>query len=77
MGKTKDKAQELLDRTEAILEDHYGGVNQLHEFAVQGLLSATVVLEDLLDLDDTGLPYSQVLALWEAEGLKIKEVNGL
>lgn len=76
MGKTKDKAQELLDRTNAILDAHYGGARHLHSDALRGLLGGVVVLEDLLGLDNTDLPYSTVLELWEKE-LTIKEVNGL
>jgi len=76
MGKTKDKAQELLDRTNAILDEHYEGKSRVHNDALRGLLGAVVVLEDLLDQDETGLTYTKVLELWEKE-LTIKEVNGL
>lgn len=75
MGKTRERAAEMLARTTAILDNpQRRGV--VHSQAVSGLMTAEMVLGDVLGQDETDLTFTRIIELWERE-LSIKKVNGL
>jgi len=75
MGKTRERAAEMLERTTAILDDPQRS-RLVHSQAVSGLMTAEMVLGDVLGEDDTDLTFTRIIEMWERE-LSIKQVNGL